>query len=357
MRALRNLWTRTTDLLTGSAARATAVQRIYVSSADPAEAEEEVVAEPVSTTPASQHHSPKRGPSTAWKSSTQEDVKLEVEDLPDDAPHVVTFSEDARNGYSGHAQDRERWLEATKIQAMTRGPDATRKELRLPDSSPERPEGLNPLWMRVLIKMMKGTSSLMKFQGIFGDNASSRICNRRIQRLPRLALSRPEMQGAGYALQTITTCSTLLWQITGGRQGRLQGLPCRKPPSEGPCVKLLLDTPETARHGPAAGRSRRGLHRRAEAVEPAYDRAGKGRTQTLEWQRENDLDNSHGADLTPSLSSSFTAGMRPASTLPISLKPSRSPQICICGLFHKNISKGGWFEGVGAHLPCRMTCG
>ena len=31
MRALRNLWTRTTDLLTGSAARATAVQRIYVS--------------------------------------------------------------------------------------------------------------------------------------------------------------------------------------------------------------------------------------------------------------------------------------------------------------------------------------
>ncbi|CAK9109416.1 unnamed protein product [Durusdinium trenchii] len=222
MRALRNLWTRTTDLLTGSAARATAVQRIYVSSADPAEAEEEVVAEPVSTTPASQHHSPKRGPSTAWKSSTQEDVKLEVEDLPDDAPHVVTFSEDARNGYSGHAQDRERWLEATKIQAMTRGPDATRKELRLPDSSPERPEGLNPLWMRVLIKMMKGTSSLMKFQGIFGDNASSRICNRRIQRLPRLALSRPEMQGAGYALQTITTCSTLLWQITGGRQGRLQ---------------------------------------------------------------------------------------------------------------------------------------
>eukprot|EP00913_Durusdinium_trenchii_P012722 g11948.t1 len=119
MRALRNLWTRTTDLLTGSAARATAVQRIYVSSADPAEAEEEVVAEP--------------------------DVKLEVEDLPDDAPHVVTFSEDARNGYSGHAQDRERWLEATKIQAMTRGPDATRKEpendvrkLRLPDSSPER---------------------------------------------------------------------------------------------------------------------------------------------------------------------------------------------------------------------------
>ncbi|CAK9109418.1 unnamed protein product [Durusdinium trenchii] len=258
MRALRNLWTRTTDLLTGSAARATAVQRIYVSSADPAEAEEEVVAEPVSTTPASQHHSPKRGPSTAWKSSTQEDVKLEVEDLPDDAPHVVTFSEDARNGYSGHAQDRERWLEATKIQAMTRGPDATRKELRLPDSSPERPEGLNPLWMRVLIKMMKGTSSLMKFQGIFGDNASSRICNRRIQRLPRLALSRPEMQGAGYALQTITTCSTLLWQITGGRQGRLQGLPCRKPPSEGPCVKLLLDTPETARHGPAAGPGARG---------------------------------------------------------------------------------------------------